>query len=638
MDVPDRLRPFGATTPSQDGGSDGKSSWPVFEAASGLNSCVVELNVSAKDLHGLHGEPDPFCVVFLKTAGKSDWTEIGRSETRHAQRSPQFDTWFTLVFHFELYQEVRVGVFDRESASDALGAHRLIGVIDTPLSTLTHTPATLGLVNRQAAPGIAIGSVLLTLRKSQQGSQVLKLNWLVSDLDLAAVFGTGKSGQAGGSAAPAALKTAVAPFDSALSIFKKKPGQSSEQVRQEIFTAAASPTEPFIECVQLHCLLADQTAQTWNLVAESTFAPISHVPDRPIPLEIETSQVQLSDNDESRLIRLVVVRVFQKNQLVKGAEDAIPPPGPPFTVLGYVNSNMSAMKVLQPGSALSITGKAGGTLRFLGMEHQDKSSFYDLLSAGVVDFELLSAVDFTSSNGPPNKQNSLHYLDPTGRPNPYEVVIRSVFNVLLPYAKDKRIPSYGFGANLPPAFQTSHCFALTGNPHDPFCNGVEGLMAAYKNTLSAVQLYGPTVLSSVLKTASVIVSRKLAERRGKPLPYHVLLVMTDGILSDRDSTVDELVRASSLPLSVMIVGIGQEDFSAMGPFMDYRPDQSAPPPVQPGRKQLLCSSDGRVALRDNVQFVALRDFGGDMARLAAKLLAVIPTQVMSYIETQGGMR
>jgi vacuolar-type H+-ATPase subunit F/Vma7 len=40
-------------------------------------------------------------------------------------------------------------------------------------------------------------------------------------------------------------------------------------------------------------------------------------------------------------------------------------------------------------------------------------------------------------------------------------------------------------------------------------------------------------------------------------------LITDGIINDMQKTIDEIVRGSSLPLSIIIVGVGQEDFSSM---------------------------------------------------------------------------
>ena len=45
--------------------------------------------------------------------------------------------------------------------------------------------------------------------------------------------------------------------------------------------------------------------------------------------------------------------------------------------------------------------------------------------------------------------------------------------------------------------------------------------------------------------------------------YYILLIITDGLINDIDATIDEIVRASSLPISIIIVGVGDEDFSSM---------------------------------------------------------------------------
>jgi hypothetical protein len=52
--------------------------------------------------------------------------------------------------------------------------------------------------------------------------------------------------------------------------------------------------------------------------------------------------------------------------------------------------------------------------------------------------------------------------------------------VLEHYDTDKLFPAYGFGAALPPTFQTSHAFALNGTPGQPEVAGVQGILQAYR--------------------------------------------------------------------------------------------------------------------------------------------------------------
>lgn len=76
--------------------------------------------------------------------------------------------------------------------------------------------------------------------------------------------------------------------------------------------------------------------------------------------------------------------------------------------------------------------------------------------------------------------------------------------------------------------------------------------------------------------------------------YFVLLILTDGEITDFDQTRDAIVRASLLPLSIIIVGVGPADFKAME-LLD-------------GDDGVLRSTVGEAVARDIVQFVPYRKF------------------------------
>jgi len=42
------------------------------------------------------------------------------------------------------------------------------------------------------------------------------------------------------------------------------------------------------------------------------------------------------------------------------------------------------------------------------------------------------------------------------------------------------------------------CSLQNGNPQNPYCAGIAGVMDAYHRTLQAVRLYGPTNFSPVI--------------------------------------------------------------------------------------------------------------------------------------------
>ncbi len=127
---------------------------------------------------------------------------------------------------------------------------------------------------------------------------------------------------------------------------------------------------------------------------------------------------------------------------------------------------------------------------------------------GGCDINLAIAIDFTLSNGNPTDKDSLHYFDLNK--NEYLQAIQSVGTILQYYDSDKSIPVFGFGAKVPPVtHRASNCFAVNGDIFDPECDGMEGVVDAYKRALHKVQLYGPTYFSEVLK---IIVDMAESER------------------------------------------------------------------------------------------------------------------------------
>ncbi|XP_074293895.1 protein BONZAI 3-like [Silene latifolia] len=185
-------------------------------------------------------------------------------------------------------------------------------------------------------------------------------------------------------------------------------------------------------------------------------------------------------------------------------------------------------------------------------------SFLDYLSSGF-ELNFMVAVDFTSSNGNPKKPHSLHYIDPSGHLNAYQRAILEAGEVLQFYDSDKRFPAWGFGGRTPDG-NVSYCFNLNLSPHESEVNGVEGIMAAYTYSLQNVALAGPTLVGKVIDKASQIAAKSVSQNSYK---YHVLLLITDGVLTDLQETIDALVKASDLPLSILIVGVGNADFTEM---------------------------------------------------------------------------
>ncbi|XP_014673203.1 PREDICTED: copine-2-like [Priapulus caudatus] len=197
--------------------------------------------------------------------------------------------------------------------------------------------------------------------------------------------------------------------------------------------------------------------------------------------------------------------------------------------------------------------------------------------------------------------------------------IYAVGNVIQDYDTDKMFPALGFGAKLLPDWVVSHDFALNFNPANPFCAGVAGVVQAYQSCITQVQLYGPTnvapMIDHVARFGAVAAAQPGASQ------YYVLLVLTDGEITDMAATTEAVVRASALPVSVIIIGVGPADFSRME-FLDA--DRGA-----------LVAPSGRRAARDIVQFVPFRRFArASKESLARAVLAELPKQVVEYFSVR----
>ncbi|KXZ56647.1 hypothetical protein GPECTOR_1g583 [Gonium pectorale] len=289
-------------------------------------------------------------------------------------------------------------------------------------------------------------------------------------------------------------------------------------------------------------------------------------------------------------------------------------------LLGQVTTNTERMLEMgsQHGSVLPLQGAPGkptggeyGTLQVKRFVAQPQPSFLDYLAGGT-EIGFIVAVDFTGSNGDPRDPGSKHYFaGKHGGPTQYEQAVMGIGGVLEYYDHDKVFPCFGFGGQYD-RNPTDHCFPM-GAPPDSACHGIAGVLQAYRTALSTWKLSGPTLFAPVIRMASNVARATVGSM---PPKYTVLLILTDGAIMDMPDTINAIIDASTLPLSILIVGIGRDDFGNMH--------------VLDSDKKRL-SSGNRTAARDIVQFVELTKFAGDGALLAKELLAELPGQLLEYM-------
>uniref|UniRef100_A0A8C0K183 Copine-2 n=1 Tax=Canis lupus dingo TaxID=286419 RepID=A0A8C0K183_CANLU len=543
--------------------------------------CKVELSVSGQNLldRDVTSKSDPFCVLFTENDGR--WIEYDRTETAVNNLNPAFSKKFVLDYHFEEVQKLKFALFDQDKSSTQLDEHDFLGQFSCSLGTIVSSKKItrpLLLMNDKPA-----GKGLITIAAQElSDNQVITLSLAGRKLDKKDLFGKSD------------------PF---LEFYK--PGDDGKWMlvhRTEVIKYTLDPVwKPFT-----------------------------------VPL------VSLCDGDMEKPIQVMCYDYDND-----GGHDFI----------GEFQTSVSQMCEARDGVPLEF--------ECINPKKQRKKKNYKnsgiiILCSCKVNWELESlanwvaffpptlqvGIDFTASNGNPLDPSSLHYINPMGT-NEYLSAIWAVGQIIQDYDSDKMFPALGFGAQLPPdwkvsgvgffpfgqdgicvlyegyqpsifsTFQVSHEFAINFNPTNPFCSGVDGIAQAYSACLPHIRFYGPTNFSPIVNHVARFAAQ--ATQQQTATQYFILLIITDGVISDMEETRHAVVQASKLPMSIIIVGVGNADFAAME-FLD-------------GDSRTLRSHTGEEAARDIVQFVPFREFRNAAKETLAKaVLAELPQQVVQYFK------
>lgn len=108
------------------------------------------------------------------------------------------------------------------------------------------------------------------------------------------------------------------------------------------------------------------------------------------------------------------------------------------------------------------------------------------------------------------------------------------------------------------------------------------------------------------------------QRQGRSDHYFVLLIVTDGCVTNPERTVNAIVDCAELPVSIVIVGVGNRDFSPMQRLLSLT----------------LKSSEGRLLRREIVTFVPYTT-SMTSNELVTKLLLNVPRQFLSWAMMHG---
>eukprot|EP00746_Dinoflagellata_sp_MGD_P009881 gnl/MRDRNA2_/MRDRNA2_120223_c0_seq1.p1 gnl/MRDRNA2_/MRDRNA2_120223_c0~~gnl/MRDRNA2_/MRDRNA2_120223_c0_seq1.p1 ORF type:complete len:810 (+),score=147.23 gnl/MRDRNA2_/MRDRNA2_120223_c0_seq1:113-2542(+) len=507
-------------------------------------------------------------IVYTRRSQDPKWHEIGKTETIFDTKAPTFVKSVILDYNFEIQQKVRVELYNITKAGDPnMSAQEYIGFAEGFVGEIvaSRTSSLVRTLTGVKSPNV--GEALMSAEELSRVKHQCSFTMRASGLPVMDFFSR--------NADPYAIVYRTHPKD--------ETGERSVPVyRTEVIKRSLKPQWQKIEISVQQLCRGEESRPVrieiwdWNRTQQHSFIG-----------EVETSYADLH-------------RAFQDER--------------PLVLQLYNNRKKGAMgkKKYEKGP-----GKAAGQLILEDINVSRQYSFLDYVYGGL-EIGLIVAIDMTRSNGDPRNEDSLHYYD-TSQPNDYVMAMRAVGEILQHYDADNKYPVLGFGAKVPPSHTVcSHCFSLNGNIFDPEVEGLDNIIKVYRKALSAVSLHGPTHFHEVIQYAANMAKPYSNPAPGDDQKYFILMIVADGVINDMQQTIDEVVRGSETPLSIIIVGVGDEDFSMMDELdADDRP--------------LYSVSEKKYMSRDIVQFVPFNEFKDkSYHQLAMATLDEIPREVVNY--------
>lgn len=511
-------------------------------------------------------------IVYTRRSQDPKWHEIGKTETIFDAREPKFVKSVILDYNFEIQQKVRVELYNMTKPGDTnMQAQEYVGFAESFIGEIVASRSSSLVKPLVGVKNPNVGEVLLAAEELSRVKHQCSFNMRAQGLPVMDFFSRNSD--------PYAIVYRTNPKD--------EVGDRSVPVyRTEVIKRSLNPKFQKIEISVQQLCRGEESRPVrieiwdWNRTQQHSFIG-----------EVDTTYSDLH-------------RAFQDER--------------PLVLQLYNNrkSGDKGKKKYEKGP-----GKPAGQLILEDIAVTRQYSFLDYVYGGL-EIGLIVAIDMTRSNGDPRDEDSLHYYD-TSQPNDYVMAMRAVGEILQHYDSDDKYPVLGFGAKVPPTHTVcSHCFALNGNIFDAEVDGLDGIIKCYRKALGAVSLHGPTHFADVIRFASNMARPYSDPKPGEEQKYFILMIVADGVINDMQQTIDEVVRGSETPLSIIIVGVGDEDFSMM--------DE-----LDADDKPLYSISEKKYMSRDIVQFVPFNEFKDkSYHQLAMATLDEIPREVVNYFVTR----
>mmetsp|Transcript_1319 Transcript_1319/g.2161 ORF Transcript_1319/g.2161 Transcript_1319/m.2161 type:complete len:604 (-) Transcript_1319:52-1863(-) len=570
----------------------------------------LQLSLSALGLSNLAGilqTSDPFTVVTVRGDSPDNPPQIvGQTEVCYNKLDPQWSSVVLLEgYKFGVPFYIEVGVFDFQAKRIGKKERLLAQQSSVEGQFITSTESTRNLLRAGKLPHKVMGTALFEV------GQILGARGNVASKSLqtgGVLYAHVERSREDGAHGSMRFKLRGINFNNARSLGRKS------SPFYELYRKVETPTGATWNSVYRSNVIASDLNPKWEETMLGLEVACNGDMDRAMKVVVRDHKRGGKHTEMGEFETTMQGFINAKNGGGDIDEDAA------FTLLKG-GKKIGNVLVLQ-ASVLSVKsdgGASGGghdrdpSQRSLDNRTELRPQFVDYLTGGC-QISLAVAIDFTASNGNPREEGTPHHFYPpaSNKWNDYQKAIFAVGSILAKYDTDGLVPTWGFGAKY--GDQVRHCFQCGD---DVEVKGVTGIMDAYRGVFNTtLTMSYPTDFTEVIKTAASYAQHEqdTAEQE-EDLSYTILLILTAGNIENVQETKDELIRASDSPLSVVIVGISDNDFASME-FLDEHAD-----------------TEGG---RDITKFVTFDDYKS-YNLLTEAVLDEIPDQLVDYYYDRGIM-
>ncbi|ESO94863.1 hypothetical protein LOTGIDRAFT_161113 [Lottia gigantea] len=536
----------------------------VFQA---LRGSKVELMISCEDLVDLDlfTKTDPICVLSMKQFGQ--WKEFGRTEAIRESLNPRFTDSFVLDIEPGIKQQLLFSIYDIDNRSTDLRHHDHVGNVEIDLESLIDLSITVHSVTRTIrmhGDPKSRGFLTISTELVKECQNKAQLHIQGHHLDKRGMLANRHP-------------------DCYLEIGREINSIKFQPVfRTEVIYKSRNPNwRPIELSVQKLC------NNDWNRRLQFSCWHTSY------------------GGDVKTTYKMIGCYTTTLSELVHMKRDG-----------HYASVHLICPKKQAKGKKEVHSG----SLRFYQYRVEMNYSLLDYIRGGC-QLRLVLALDFTASNGNISDSLSLHNTTDL-RSNQYLNAIESLGAMIARYDVEQRICVLGFGAKKSSSKKPSHCFSLADQGTDIWIKGIREVINVYKSIIPTLVFSGPTYLTPTIDRVLQLIDKNINQNNQK---YYALLIITDGVINDIDSTIEKLIEASSLPLSVLFIGVGPADFTIMEQF---HVDLNSP---------LRDKHNKLKAVRSNTYFAALRRDSsplGSSVKVVQEALAALSTQCVQYMKSQ----